>query len=142
MHATLTSLDAALAAQSEAMLQIQHVHRMAPAFGAAMVEIARRREFSAFFLSRYTPQPFPCLTFCRARDMADMLAKVRGLEERRRDNFSGEIIRYLPPALTAGLEDKPPSCEVSVSNTKDGLPALSRDDVAGMQTAQVFIYSV
>jgi hypothetical protein len=42
---TITSLSDALKVQSDALLQLLHVHRMAPAWGATLVEIVRRKEY-------------------------------------------------------------------------------------------------
>jgi predicted nuclease with TOPRIM domain len=110
------ALSKALNVQSEALLQLLHVHRMGPAWGAALVEVVRRKEYSKVFLRK-------------AKEMADILAQFRAQEERRRETFKNEISRYLPVGLIDGLEDPPPYCEVSVSNTRDALPNLSLDDV-------------
>jgi hypothetical protein len=110
------TLSKALNAQSEALLQLLHVHRMGPAWGAALVEVVRRKEYNKVFLRK-------------AKEMADILAQFRTQEERRRETFKNEIFRYLPVGLIEGLEDSPPYCEVSVSNTRDALPNLSLDDI-------------
>ena len=67
--------------------------------------------------------------------MANVLSKFRTLEEHRRTNFSSEIIRYLPNGLITGLDDKTPFCEISVSNTKDSLPMLTKQDLAEFEFA-------
>jgi hypothetical protein len=112
---TLNSLSSAIAAQSEAFLQILHVHRMAPAWAALLFEISRRREFARLFIQK-------------AKDMADVLAGFRTLEDKRRENFRVEILQYLPCPIP-GLDDRPPYCEISVSNTKGSLPELDKKDL-------------
>ncbi|KAJ3254343.1 hypothetical protein HK103_007225 [Boothiomyces macroporosus] len=115
---TITALSNALNIQSEALLQLLHVHRMAPAWGAALVEIVRRKEYVRVFLKK-------------AKEMADILSQFRSNEERRRETFKNEIARYIPNGLISGLDDPPPYCEISVSNTKDTLPNLVLEDITG-----------
>ena len=106
--------------QSEALLQLLHVHRMAPAWGATLVEIVRRKEYVRIFLQK-------------AKDMADILNQFRNQEQRRRDTFKSEILRYIPVGLIQGLDESPPYCEISVSNTKDSLPNLKIDDIQAFE---------
>ncbi|KAJ3270043.1 hypothetical protein HDV01_000591 [Terramyces sp. JEL0728] len=113
---TVTALSNALNIQSDALLQLLHVHRMAPAWGAALVEIVRRKEYVRVFIKK-------------AKEMADILSQFRANEERRRETFKIEISRYLPNGLISGLDDPPPYCEISVSNTKDTLPNLVLEDI-------------
>jgi hypothetical protein len=63
--------------------------------------------------------------------MADILSQFRAIEEKRRETFKNEISRYLPKGLITGLFDAPPYCEISVSNSKDTLPNLTRHDISG-----------
>jgi hypothetical protein len=114
----LSKFTATLTSQSQAFGQLLHVHRMPPAWGAALVECVRRKEYVKVFLQK-------------ASEVAEVLAKFRMQEEKRRENFKSEILRYLPAGLIMGLEDRPPYCEISVSNTKDNLPNLTREDLAG-----------
>ncbi|KAJ3411326.1 hypothetical protein HDV05_002390 [Chytridiales sp. JEL 0842] len=113
----LTKLTSTLTSQSQAFGQLLHVHRMSPAWGAALVECVRRKEYVKVFLQK-------------ASMLAEVLAKFRIQEEKRRENFKNEILRYLPTGLIKGLEDRPPYCEISVSNTSDSLPNLTREDLA------------
>ena len=106
--------------QSEALLQLLHVHRMAPAWGATLVEIVRRKEYVRIFLQK-------------AKEMADILNQFRTQEQRRRDTFKSEILRYIPTGLIQGLDEAPPYCEISVSNTKDSLPNLVTDDIQAFE---------
>lgn len=114
---TIVTLTGALNSQSEAILQLLHVHRMAPAWGATLVEIVRRKEYVRVFL-------------LKAKEMADILKQFRTGELRRRDTFKAEIFRYIPAGLINGLDDLPPYCEFSISNTKDTLPGLNLDDIS------------
>ncbi|TPX64163.1 hypothetical protein SpCBS45565_g06122 [Spizellomyces sp. 'palustris'] len=125
---TLTGLTNLLNAHIQAFTQLLHVHRMPAAWGATLVEIVRRREFVRVFLGK-------------AKDMAEILARFRTHEEKRREAFKNEIGRYLPPDLVPGLDDRPPICEVSVSNTKDGLPDISREDIADFEKLVSSIHS-
>jgi hypothetical protein len=57
---------------------------MAPAYGAAVGELARQNEFSTGFVKA-------------AKDFASVLGKIRGKEQKRRRVFAwDEIKRYLP----------------------------------------------
>jgi autophagy-related protein 11 len=117
---TISSLSGALNVQSEALLQLLHVHRMAPAWGATLVEIVRRKTYVNVFLQK-------------AKEMADVLNQFRSQELRKRDTFKAEIFRYIPHGLVNGLDDPPPYCEISVSNTKDSLPNLVLEDVSNFE---------
>ncbi|KAI8817657.1 uncharacterized protein EV422DRAFT_508743 [Fimicolochytrium jonesii] len=113
---TISDLSNTLNSHTQAFAQLLHVHRMPAAWGATLAEIVRRREFVRVFISK-------------AREMADCLGKFRIQEEKRRDTFRNEIVKYIPNGLIEGLDDRPPYCEVSLSNTKDKLPSVSREDL-------------
>ncbi|KAI8912443.1 hypothetical protein EDD86DRAFT_201364 [Gorgonomyces haynaldii] len=118
LPSTIHTMNQALHSQSEAFLQLLHLHRMVPAYGASQVEIVRRKEFTRVFLNK-------------VKEMADVLSSFRAMEDLRRENFKQEILRYLPSGLIQGLEDRPPVCEIAVSNTKDNLPQLQISDLDG-----------
>ncbi|KAJ3149620.1 oligomeric, coiled-coil, peripheral membrane protein [Geranomyces variabilis] len=124
----LTELSDTMNAHTQAFAQLLHVHRMPAAWGAALVEIVRRKEFVKVFISK-------------AKEMADVLGRFRSQEERRRETFRSEIARYLPTNLVQGLDDKPPYCEVSLSNTTGSLPDLSREDVNEFEKLITSIHS-
>eukprot|EP00842_Homolaphlyctis_polyrhiza_P005260 jgi/Hompol1/5735/HPOL_002525-RA len=106
--------------KSQAFVQLVHVHRMVPAWGATLIEIVRRKEYVKVFLAK-------------AKEMAEILSKMRVLEERRRTNFKNEIARYLPVGLVKGLDDPLPVCEFGVSGTHNRLPDLTREDIADFE---------
>ncbi|KAH9276489.1 hypothetical protein BASA83_001190 [Batrachochytrium salamandrivorans] len=114
---TISTLTAALKAQADAFVQIQHVHRMAPAWGAALIEVVRRKEHTKVFV-------------VKAKEMLDILTRFRIQEERRRETFNTEIIRYIPRNLLQGLDEKPPMCILSISGAEGSLPNLTRDDIS------------
>ncbi|KAJ3174770.1 hypothetical protein HDU87_006886 [Geranomyces variabilis] len=124
----LTELSDTMNAHTQAFAQLLHVHRMPAAWGVALVEIVRRKEFVKVFISK-------------AKEMADVLGRFRSQEERRRETFRSEIARYLPTNLVHGLDDKPPYCEVSLSNTTGNLPDLSREDVNEFEKLITSIHS-
>ncbi|KAJ1536955.1 hypothetical protein HK096_005741, partial [Nowakowskiella sp. JEL0078] len=99
-----------------AFRQLAHVQRIPSAWGAAVVEVVRRKEYARVFLQK-------------AKEMAEILARFRSQEEKRRENFTVEILKYLPEGLLVGLDSPPPLCEISVSNTTDRLPQLNRSDI-------------
>ncbi|KAJ1548939.1 hypothetical protein HK405_012595, partial [Cladochytrium tenue] len=116
----LPNLTKTLSSHEQAFSQLLHVHRMPPAWAAFLVECVRRKEYVRVFL-------------IKAREVAEVLAKFRRQEEKRRDNFKGEIVRYLPNKLVTGLDDKVPSWEIQVSNTKSNLPDISRVDLTDFE---------
>ena len=73
----------------QAFSQLLHVHRIAPSWGTALIEIVRRKEYLKTF-------------FAKATEMAEILGKFRLLEEKRRENFNNEISRYLPNGMIKG----------------------------------------
>jgi hypothetical protein len=91
---------------------------MAPAWGATLIEIVRRKEFLRVFLSN-------------AKEMANILSQFRLQEEKKRDAYKAEIAQYLPEGLISGLDDSSPYCEVAVSNARDNLPQLKVEDLNG-----------
>ncbi|KAJ3161096.1 hypothetical protein HDU86_007717 [Geranomyces michiganensis] len=124
----LSELSDTMNAHTQAFAQLLHVHRMPAAWGAALVEIVRRKEFVKIFISK-------------AKELADILGRFRSQEERRRETFRTEIARYLPTNLVQGLDDMPPYCEVSLSNTTGNLPDLSREDVNEFEKLITSIHS-
>ena len=118
INPSIDALQIAIKSQSDALMQLLHVHRMGPAWGATLVEIVRRKEYVKLFIQK-------------AKEMADILAQFRLMEQKRRETFKAEIMHYIPAGLVKGMDDSPPYCEVSLSNTKDTLPNIGMDDING-----------
>ena len=112
----IDNLQSAIKSQSDALMQLLHVHRMGPAWGATLVEIVRRKEYVKIFIQK-------------AKLMAEILSQYRSLEQKRRETFKAEIIKYIPTGLVSGMDDPTPFCEVSISNTKDNLPNITIEDI-------------
>ena len=112
----ISQMNSTLTLHIQAFSQLLHVHRMAAAWGATLIEIVRRREYSNLFL-------------LKAKEMAEILAKFRLVEERKRDNFKAEISRYLPPGLVKGLDDKPAVSDITLSHPQDNLPCITQSDL-------------
>lgn len=112
----LSSLSSTLSKHVQAFSQLLHVHRIAPSWGTALVEIVRRKEYLKTF-------------FAKATEMAEVLAKFRMLEQKRRENFTNEISRYLPQGIIRGLDDTLPISDIKISNTVDNLPDITLADI-------------
>ncbi|KAI9351243.1 hypothetical protein BDR26DRAFT_420941 [Obelidium mucronatum] len=122
----MTRLNQNLTSMSQAFGQLLHVHRMPAAWGAAMVEIVRRREFVRVLVAR-------------AESVASGFARVGEIEKRRRETFDGEISKYLPRVVVGekgnglvvvqGLDEGVPKVEVRVVKGGDLLPRIGRTDV-------------
>ena len=120
VNPSIDALQTAIQGQSDALMQLLHVHRMGPAWGATLVEIVRRKEYVKLFIQK-------------AKEMADILSQFRLMEQKRRETFKSEIMHYIPSGLISGMDDSPPYCEVSLSNTKDTLPNIGIEDVTGFK---------
>lgn len=114
----LRHLSTTLSKHVQAFSQLLHVHRIAPSWGTALIEIVRRKEFLKIF-------------FSKATEMSLVLAKFRMLELKRRENFTNEISRYLFDGLIQGLSDELPTCDLKMSNAVDNLPDITYSDVQG-----------
>ena len=83
-----------------------------------MIEIVRRKEYLNTF-------------YVKAKEMAEVLVKFRMLEQKRRENFSNEIYRYLPNGLIKGLDDTLPTSDIKILNAVDNLPDITLLDIQG-----------
>lgn len=88
---SLTKLSTSLDAQSKAFDQLRHVHRVAPAYCAAIVEQARRREFNRFYEDKI-------FKFQRS------MASIFHVEEKRRLTFKQEILPYIPGPIESNFQ--------------------------------------
>jgi hypothetical protein len=112
----LSTLSSTLSKHVQAFSQLLHVHRISPSWGTALIEIVRRKEYLKTFYSKAT-------------HMAEILAKFRMLEQKRRENFHNEIARYLPVGIIQGLDDTLPTSNIKISNTVDNLPDITLADI-------------
>ncbi|RKP02614.1 hypothetical protein CXG81DRAFT_17752 [Caulochytrium protostelioides] len=116
----LEVLTATLNGHSQAFQQILHVHRMGVAFGAALIEVVRRRTVRA-------------LVMRKAQDFDEVMHRVAASEDRRRAAFARQIARYLPRGLIRGLDDPVIVCRVTLTQTDETLPPLTRDDLIAFE---------
>ncbi|KAH7887046.1 putative peripheral membrane protein [Phlebopus sp. FC_14] len=98
-------------------LHIQRLHNMLYAYGATVIEIVRRKEFSRFF-------------YQRAQSILEVMAKLSASERKRRQVYRGEVHGQLP-FETRGMDDPVPLIDFSPSGSKDFVYTLERTDVDG-----------
>ncbi|RUS27458.1 hypothetical protein BC938DRAFT_483221 [Jimgerdemannia flammicorona] len=91
------------------------VKRVVAAYGALMIELVRRKEYTNILLEN-------------ASTLADLLAHFRSQEQRRRDTFRSDLGKSLPFGID-GMEDLPPYPEISMPGQRDRLPEIGKDDV-------------
>ncbi|KAG6830914.1 hypothetical protein H0H87_006837 [Tephrocybe sp. NHM501043] len=94
---------------------IQRLHNMLYAYGATVVEIVRRKEFSRFF-------------YQRAQSILEVMAKLSASERKRRQLYRGEFHGQLP-FETRGMDDPVPTIDFSPSGNVDASYSLQREDV-------------
>ncbi|KLO14405.1 hypothetical protein SCHPADRAFT_914912 [Schizopora paradoxa] len=94
---------------------IQRLHSMPFAYGATLIEIVRRKEFSRFF-------------YQRAQVILEVMAKLTTAEKKRRQIYRGDVHGQLP-FETKGMNDSVPSIDFSPSGGKDNEYSLERTDV-------------
>ncbi|KAJ7785215.1 putative peripheral membrane protein [Mycena maculata] len=97
---------------------IQRLHNMLYAYGATVIEIVRRKEFSRFF-------------YQRAQSILEVMAKLSASERKRRQVHRGEVHGLLP-FETRGMDDSVPTIDFSPSGNLDAPYSLERDDVDGL----------
>ncbi|KAJ6562651.1 putative peripheral membrane protein [Mycena capillaripes] len=97
---------------------IQRLHNMLYAYGATVIEIVRRKEFSRFF-------------YQRAQSILEVMAKLSASERKRRQVHRGEVHGQLP-FETKGMDDPVPTIDFSPSGNLDASYSLEREDVDGL----------
>ncbi|CCM04884.1 uncharacterized protein FIBRA_07079 [Fibroporia radiculosa] len=119
----MASLQAALKARTS-FSHIQRLHNMLYAYGATVVEVVRRKEFSRFFIQR-------------SQSILEVMAKlsanatIRSANERkRRQVYRGEVHGLLPFETT--MDDPVPAIDFSPSGTDESAYSLERPDVDGL----------
>ncbi|KAJ7193554.1 putative peripheral membrane protein [Mycena pura] len=97
---------------------IQRLHNMLYAYGATVIEIVRRKEFSRFF-------------YQRAQSILEVMAKLSASERKRRQVHRGEVHGQLP-FETRGMDDPVPTIDFSPTGNLDTAYSLEREDVEGL----------
>ncbi|KAF9269874.1 hypothetical protein L218DRAFT_913732 [Marasmius fiardii PR-910] len=114
----LTALQASFKGKNS-FSHIQRLHNMIYAYGATVIEIVRRKEFSQFF-------------FHRAQSILEVMAKLSSSERKRRQVYRSEVHGQLP-FETKGMDDPVPTIDFSPSGgTSDQTYSLEREDVNGL----------
>lgn len=97
---------------------IQRLHNMLCAYGATVIEIVRRKEFSRFF-------------YQRAQSILEVMAKLSASERKRRQVYRGEVHGQLP-FEARGMDDPVPTIDFSPSGNSDAAYSFEREDVDGL----------
>ncbi|KAF9935347.1 oligomeric, coiled-coil, peripheral membrane protein [Linnemannia zychae] len=113
---SLANLDDALRKRDADFSQLVYVQRIPIAYGALVVEIVRRREYSMLLLQK-------------SKQLAEVMSRFKQMEQRRRDSFRSEVAKFVP-VVVPGLDDAPPFCEINALHTRDRLPPFTREHVA------------
>ncbi|KAF9905788.1 oligomeric, coiled-coil, peripheral membrane protein [Lobosporangium transversale] len=113
---SLSNLDESLRKRDADFSQLVYVQRIPIAYGALLVEVVRRREYSKLLLQK-------------SQQLAEVMSRFRQLEQRRRDSFRSDIAKFVP-VVVPGLDDVPSFCEINALNTRDRLPSFTREHIA------------
>ncbi|KAG0336595.1 oligomeric, coiled-coil, peripheral membrane protein, partial [Podila humilis] len=113
---SLGNLDDSLRKRDADFSQLVYVQRIPIAYGALIVEIVRRREYSKLLLQK-------------SQQLAEVMSRFSRLEQRRRDSFRSDVAKFVP-VVVPELDDAPPFCEINALNTRDRLPPFTRENVA------------
>ncbi|CAE7211881.1 unnamed protein product [Rhizoctonia solani] len=95
---------------------LQRLHSMLYMYGATVIEVVRRREFSKFFMEK-------------AQAIAEVLAKISSHERKRRQVYRSEVHGQLP-FDPRGMEEPAPTVEISTSGGEEPAIAMERHDIA------------
>ncbi|KAJ9477849.1 Autophagy-related protein 11 [Pseudozyma hubeiensis] len=116
----LAAVDADL--HSNKLDGFKHLHRlknMLWAYGATVVEVVRRREFSKHFLGK-------------SQSLAELMAKVSASEWKRRQFYRSDVSSLLPWEVK-GMDDKPPSLEITTPRvSSDAMADLGPEDLQSL----------
>ncbi|PWN30187.1 hypothetical protein BDZ90DRAFT_229208 [Jaminaea rosea] len=94
---------------------LQRLSNMLWAYGATVVETVRRREFSRHFLTK-------------SQALAELMAKVSARERKRRGKYRTDVAGQLPWEVK-GMDEAPPSLEISTTKSTGLTPELERADI-------------
>ena len=100
----MTALQTDLRAKTS-FVHIQRLHNMLYAYGATLIEVVRRKEFTRFF-------------YQRAQSILEVMAKLTAAEKRRRQIYRGEVHGQLP-FDAKGMDDSVPSIDFSPTGGKE-----------------------
>ncbi|KAH7344781.1 hypothetical protein B0J17DRAFT_624081 [Rhizoctonia solani] len=95
---------------------LQRLHSMLYMYGATVIEVVRRREFSRFFMEK-------------AQAIAEVLAKISSHERKRRQVYRSEVHGQLP-FEPRGMEEPAPTVEISTSGGEEPVIFMERHDIA------------
>ncbi|KAG8716039.1 oligomeric, coiled-coil, peripheral membrane protein [Ceratobasidium sp. 423] len=95
---------------------LQRLHSMLYMYGATLVEVVRRREFSRFFMEK-------------AQAIAEVLAKISSHERKRRQVYRSEVHGQLP-FEPRGMDEPAPTMEISTSGGEEPAITMERHDIA------------
>ncbi|KIL61079.1 hypothetical protein M378DRAFT_13754 [Amanita muscaria Koide BX008] len=115
--AALVSLQASFRGKNS-FSHIQRLHTMLYAYGATVIEIVRRKEFSRFF-------------YQRAQSILEVMAKLSASERKKRQVYRGEVHGQLP-FDTLGMDDPVPTIDFSPTGNPDSHYSLEREDVLAL----------
>ena len=116
----LAAVDADL--HSNKLDGFKHLHRlknMLWAYGATVVEVVRRREFAKHFLGK-------------SQSLAELMAKLSASEWKRRQFYRSDVSSLLPWEVK-GMDDKPPSLEITTPRvSSEGMAELGLADLEAL----------
>ncbi|SPO26544.1 related to ATG11 - required for mitophagy [Ustilago trichophora] len=116
----LAAVDADL--HSNKLDGFKHLNRlknMLWAYGATVVEVVRRREFAKHFLGK-------------SQSLAELMAKLSASEWKRRQFYRSDVSSLLPWEVK-GMDDKPPSLEITTPRvSSEGMADLGLDDLKAL----------
>lgn len=116
----LAAVDADL--HSNKLDGFKHLHRlknMLWAYGATVVEVVRRREFAKHFLGK-------------SQSLAELMAKLSASEWKRRQFYRSDVSSLLPWEVK-GMDDKPPSLEITTPRvSSEGMADLGIADLEAL----------
>ncbi|KAJ6460898.1 putative peripheral membrane protein [Mycena sanguinolenta] len=114
---TLANLQSSFRGKNS-FAHLVRLHNMLYAYGATVIEIVRRKEFSRFF-------------YQRAQSILEVMAKLSASERKRRQVHRGEVHGQLP-FETRGMDDAVPMIDFSPSGNQDASYSLEREDIDGL----------
>ncbi|KIY47494.1 hypothetical protein FISHEDRAFT_45285 [Fistulina hepatica ATCC 64428] len=109
----LTAFSTSIRAKNS-FTHIQRLHSMLYTYGATVIEIVRRKEFSRFF-------------YQRAQSILEVMAKLTSSEQRRRQVYRSEMHGQLP--FDTRMDDPVPLIDFSPTGGQESTYSLERKDI-------------